>query len=153
MKKTVINLAIVSCFAFGISLAQASTAQASTHEKNGHKAAEAHASPSTDDGHAHDTSGNYFKKATIGGQTQNVQVDAKGVRLPHNMAEDLPSVGESDHGVRAVHGQANPYYVHLNEPKPKVESPHFWNMVGSNFPNGSTYNHFMSGYGKGYNPR
>jgi len=78
MKKTVINLAIVSCFAFGISLAQAST-----HEKNGHEAAEAHASSSIEpDGHAHDMSGNYFKKATITGQTQNVQVDAKEFVFP-----------------------------------------------------------------------
>lgn len=141
MKKTVMNLAIVSCFAFGISLAQASS------HGNGHEAA------STNDGHAHATSDDYFKKADISGQTQNIKVDAKGVRLPYNMAEDMPSVGDREHGVRQVYGQANPYYVKLNEPKVHVESPHFWNNIGTNNPSGTTYNRFMSGYGKGYNPR
>lgn len=149
MKKTVINLAVVSCFAFGISLAQAST-----HEKNGHEAAEAHASPSTDDGHAHDTSGNYFKKADISGQAQNIKVDAKGVRLPYNMAEDMPSVGESDHGVRAVHGPANPFLVAHNVAKPKVESNNYWCMIGTNNPSGSCFNAYPTSSGRNfYNAR
>ena len=138
MKKTVMNLAIVSCFAFGISLAQASS------HGNGHEAA------STDDGHAHDASGNYFTKADITGQTQNIKVDAKGVRLPYNMAADMPSVGDHEHGVRAMHGQPNPLFVGPNVAKPKVESSETWDMVGTNHPSGTTYNRFMSGYAKGY---
>ena len=141
MKKTVMNLAIVSCFAFGISLAQASS------HGNGHEAA------STDDGHAHDASGNYFTKADISGQAQNIKVDAKGVRLPYNMAADMPSVGGSEHGVRAMHGQPNPLFVGPNVAKPKVESHDNWDMVGTNKPSGTTYNRFMSGYGKGYSGR
>jgi hypothetical protein len=136
MKKTVINLAIVSCFAFGVSLAQAST---HAHEH--------------DTGDAHSGSSNYFGKADITGQTQNIKVDAKGVRLPYNMAEDMPSVGDHEHGVRAVHGLATPYRADRNVAKPKVESPNFWNMIGTNNPSGSTHNHFMSGYGKGYGGR
>ncbi len=150
MKKTVINLAIVSCFAFGISLAQAST-----HEKNGHGAADAHASSSVEpDGHAHDTSGNYFTKADISGQAQNIKVDAKGVRLPYNMAEDMPSVGESDHGVRAVHGPANPFLVAHNVAKPKVESNNYWCMIGTNNPSGSCFNAYPTSSGRNfYNAR
>ena len=135
MKKTVMNLAIVSCFAFGISLAQASTHE---HEH------------STADGHAHDASGTYFTKADISGQAQNIKVDAKGVRLAYNMAADMPSVGDREHGVRQVHGQANPFYTKLNQVKPKVESSQNWDMIGTNNRSGTTYNRFMSGYGKGY---
>ena len=133
MKKTVMNLAIVSCFAFGISLAQAST-----HEP---------------DGHAHDTSGNYFTHADITGQTQNIKVDAKGVRLPYNMDADMTSVGDREHGVRTQYGQANPYYVKLNEVKPKVESNNYWCMIGTNNPSGSCSNHSQSAYGRGYTGR
>jgi hypothetical protein len=136
MKKTVMNLAIVSCFAFGISLAQAST--------HGHEAA------STDDGHAHDASGNYFKKADLTGQAQNIKVDAKGVRLPYNMAEDMPSVGDREHGVRAMHGQPNPYRVARNEAKPKVESNNVWCMVGTNNPSGSCFNAYPTSSGRNY---
>lgn len=147
MKKTVINLAIVSCFAFGISLAQAST-----HE-HAHDVADAHPSIE-DDGHAHDASGNYFKKATVGGQTQNVQVDAKGVRLPYNMAQDLPSVGDRENGVRTMHGQPNPYLVARNEVKPKVESNNYWCMVGTNNPSRSCHNAYPTSSGRNfYSPR
>lgn len=140
MKKTVMNLAIVSCFAFGVSLAQASS--------HGHEAA------STDDGHAHATSHDYFKKADITGQAQNIKVDAKGVRLPYNMAEDMPSVGDREHGVRQVHGQANPYYVKLNEPKLHVESNNFHCMAGTNNPSGSCYNAYPTSFGRNfYTPR
>lgn len=148
MKKTVINLAIVSCFAFGISLAQAST----PHETSGHGAADAHASDAhaSPDGHAHDASGNYFKKADISGQAQNVQVDAKGVRLPYNMALDFPSVGESEHGVRAMHGQPNPYLVARNVAKPTVESNNNWCMIGTNNPSGSCFNAYPTSSGRNY---
>jgi hypothetical protein len=132
MKKTVMNLAIVSCFAFGISLAQASA--------HGHGDADAHAAVHTD----------YFGKADITGQAQNIKVDAKGVRLPYNMAADMPSVGDHEHGVRQVHGQANPFYTKLNQDKPKVESSQNWDMIGTNNRSGTTYNRFMSAYGKGY---
>jgi hypothetical protein len=141
MKKTVMNLAIVSCFAFGLSVAHAST-----HETNGHGAAAA----SADDGHAHAASDAYFKKATVSGQTQNVQVDAKGVRLPYNMAQDLPSVGESEHGVRAMHGQPDPYRVARNEAKPKVESNQFYCMAGTNNPSGSCFNVYPTSSGRNY---
>ncbi|MCE9551555.1 MAG: hypothetical protein K8R50_11275 [Betaproteobacteria bacterium] len=134
MKKTVMNLAVVSCFAFGISLAQAST----------HGDADAHADSH---GAAHT---DYFGKADITGQAQNIKVDAKGVRLPYNMAADMPSVGDHEHGVRAMHGQPNPLFVGPNVAKPKVESSNTWGMVGTNNPSGTTYNRFMSGYGKGY---
>lgn len=130
------NLAIVSCFAFGFSVAQAST--------HGHEAA------ASDDGHAHATSDSYFKKATVSGQTQNVQVDAKGVRLPYNMAQDLPSVGESEHGVRAVHGQANPFVVARNVAKPKIESNNFHCMAGANNPSGSCFNAYPTSSGRNY---
>ena len=134
------NLAIVSCFAFGISLAQASS--------HGHEAA------STNDGHAHATSDDYFKKADITGQAQNIKVDAKGVRLPYNMAEDMPSVGDREHGVRQVHGQANPYYAKLNEPKVHVESNNFWCMIGTNNPSGSCHNEYPTSSGRNfYTPR
>ena len=145
MKKTVMNLAIVSCFAFGLSVANAST-----HDTNGHGAADAHAAPSADDGHAHAASDAYFKKATISGQTQNVQVDAKGVRLPYNMAQDFPSVGESDHGVRAMHGQPNPLLVARNVAKPKIESAQFHCMAGTNNPSGSCYNVYPTSSGRNY---
>ena len=142
MKKTVMNLAIVSCFAFGISLAQASS------HGNGHEAA------STNDGHAHATSDDYFKKADITGQTQNIKVDAKGVRLPYNMAEDMPSVGAREHGVREVYGQANPYYVKLNEPKVHVESNNFHCMAATNTPSNSCHNVYPSSSGRNfYSPR
>jgi hypothetical protein len=144
MKKTVMNLAIVSCFAFGFSVAHASN-----HESNGHGAADAHGSAS-DDGHAHATSDAYFKKATISGQTQNVQVDAKGVRLPYNMAQDFPSVGESEHGVRAMHGQPNPFRVARNEAKPVVESNKYWCMIGTNNPSGSCFNAYPTSSGRNY---
>lgn len=140
MKKTVMNLAIVSCFAFGVSLAQASS--------HGHEAA------STDDGHAHATSHDYFKKADITGQAQNIKVDAKGVRLPYNMAEDMPSVGESDHGVRAMHGQPNPFFVGHNAVNPKVESNNFHCMAGTNNPSGTCHNAYPSSSGRNfYTPR
>ncbi|CAH1905301.1 conserved exported hypothetical protein [Candidatus Nitrotoga sp. HW29] len=139
MKKTVMNLAIVSCFAFGLSVAHAST-----HDTNGHGAA------ASDDGHSHATSDAYFKKATVSGQTQNVQVDAKGVRLPYNMAQDLPSVGESDHGVRAMHGQPNPLLVARNVAKPKIESNNFHCMAGANNPSGSCYNVYPTSSGRNY---
>ena len=138
MKKTVMNLAIVSCFAFGISLAQAST------HGNGHDAA------STDDGHAHDASGNYFAKADITGQAQNIKVDAKGVRLPYNMAEDMPSVGDREHGVRTMYGQPDPYRVARNVAKPKVESNNVWCMVGTNNPSGSCFNAYPTSSGRNY---
>ena len=130
------NLAIVSCFAFGISLAQAST--------NGHDAA-VH-----DDGHAHDASGNYFTKADISGQAQNIKVDAKGVRLPYNMAADMPSVGDSEHGVRAMHGQPNPLLVAHNVAKPVVESNKNWCMIGTNNPSGSCFNAYPTSSGRNY---
>ena len=138
MKKTVMNLAIVSCFAFGISLAQASS------HGNGHEAA------STDDGHAHDASGNYFTKADISGQAQNIKVDAKGVRLPYNMAADMPSVGEKEHGVRAMHGQPNPLLVAHNVAKPVVESNKNWCMIGTNNPSGSCFNAYPTSSGRNY---
>lgn len=144
MKKTVMNLAIVSCFAFGLSVAHASTPEA-----NGHGAADAHAAPS-DDGHGHAASDAYFKKATVSGQTQNVQVDAKGVRLPYNMAQDFPSVGESEHGVRAMHGQPNPLLVARNVAKPKIESNNFHCMAGTNNPSGSCYNVYPTSSGRNY---
>ena len=151
MKKTVMNLAIVSCFAFGLSVAHAATPDKNGHAAaNGHAPVDAHASPSTDDGHAHATSDSYFKKATISGQTQNVQVDDKGVRLPYNMAQDFPSVGESDHGVRAMHGQPNPLLVASNVAKPKVESNNFWCMVGTNNPSGSCFNAYPTSSGRNY---
>ncbi len=136
MKKTVMNLAIVSCFAFGISLAQASP--------NGHDAA-VH-----DDGHAHDASGNYFTKADISGQAQNIKVDAKGVRLPYNMAADMPSVGDSEHGVRAMHGQPDPFRVAHNVAKPVVESNKNWCMIGTNNPSGSCFNAYPTSSGRNY---
>ncbi len=138
MKKTVMNLAIVSCFAFGISLAQAST------HGNGHEAA------STADGHAHDASGTYFTKADISGQAQNIKVDGKGVRLPYNMAADMPSVGDHEHGVRAMHGQPNPLFVGLNVAKPKVESNKNWCMIGTNNPSGSCFNAYPTSSGRNY---
>ena len=144
MKKTVMNLAIVSCFAFGLSVAHAAS-----HDMNGHGAADAHAA-STDDGHAHATSDAYFKQATISGQTQNVQVDAKGVRLPYNMAKDMPSVGESQHGVTPVYGNASPYYTALNVAKPKVESNQFWCMIGTNNPSGSCHNVYPTSSGRNF---
>lgn len=134
------NLAIVSCFAFGLSVAHAST-----HETNGHGAA-----AGADDGHAHAASDAYFKKADISGQAQNVQVDAKGVRLPYNMAQDFPSVGESEHGVRAMHGQPNPYRVARNEAKPKIETNEFWCMIGTNNPSGSCSNAYPTSSGRNY---
>jgi len=137
MKKTVMNLAIVSCFAFGFSVAHASS-----HDTNGHGA--------TDDGHAHAASDAYSKKATITGQTQNVQVDAKGVRLPYNMAQDLPSVGESEHGVRPVYGNASPYYTALNVAKPKVESNEYYCMAGTNNPSGSCFNKYPTSSGRNF---
>lgn len=150
MKKTVMNLAVVSCFAFGFSVAHAAS-----HDMNGHGAADAHGAAdmhaaSTDDGHAHATSDSYFKKATISGQTQNVQVDAKGVRLPYNMAKDLPSVGEIDHGVRAINGPASPYFIALNVAKPKVESNQFWCMIGTNNPSGSCFNVYPTSSGRNF---
>lgn len=144
MKKTVMNLAIVSCFAFGFSVAHAAP-----HDMNGHGAADAHG-VSTDDGHAHATSDSYFKKATISGQTQNVQVDDKGIRIPYNMAKDFPSVGESDHGVRAMHGQPNPLLVARNVPKPKVESNQYHCMAGTNNPSGSCFNTYPTSSGRNY---
>lgn len=135
MKKTVMNLAIVSCFAFGISLAQASTHE---HEH------------STADGHAHDASGTYFTKADISGQAQNIKVDAKGVRLAYNMAADMPSVGGSEHGVRAMHGQPNPLFVGPNVAKPKVESNNFWCMIGTNNRSNSCHNAFPTSSGRNY---
>lgn len=132
------NLAIVSCFAFGISLAQAST------HGNGHDAA-VH-----DDGHAHDASGNYFTKADISGQAQNIKVDAKGVRLPYNMAADMPSVGDSEHGVRAMHGQPNPLLIAHNVAKPVVESNKNWCMIGTNNPSGSCFNAYPTSSGRNY---
>lgn len=142
MKKTVMNLAIVSCFAFGISLAQASS------HGNGHEAA------STNDGHAHATSDDYFKKADITGQAQNIKVDAKGVRLPYNMAEDMPSVGGSDHGVRAMHGQPDPFFVGHNAVKPKVESNNFHCMAATNNPSNTCHNAYPSSSGRNfYSPR
>jgi len=135
MKKTVMNLAIVSCFAFGISLAHASA-----HEHgDAHGAAAEHS--------------DYFGKANINGQTQNVKVDAKGVRLPYNMAQDMPSVGDREHGVRQVYGQADAYYAKPNVSNPKVESNNFWCMIGTNNPSGSCPNHSQSAYGRGYTAR
>ncbi len=135
MKKTVMNLAIASCFAFGISLAQASA-----HEHgDAHGAAAVHS--------------DYFGKADITGQAQNIKVDAKGVRLPYNMAQDMPSVGDREHGVRQVYGQADVYYAKPNEAKPKVESNNYWCMIGTNNPSGSCSNHSQSAYGRGYTGR
>lgn len=134
MKKTVMNLAIVSCFAFGISLAQAST---HAHE---HDVADTHGAAHTD----------YFGKADITGQAQNIKVDAKGVRLPYNMAQDMPSVGEREHGVRAMHGQPNPLFVGPNVAKTKVESDNFWCMIGTNNRSGSCHNAYPTSSGRNF---
>ena len=130
------NLAIASCFAFGISLAQASA-----HEHgDAHGAAAVHS--------------DYFGKADITGQAQNIKVDAKGVRLPYNMAQDMPSVGDREHGVRQVYGQADAYYAKPNEAKPKVESNNYWCMIGTNNPSGSCPNTYPTSSGRNfYSPR
>ncbi|MFZ1547198.1 MAG: hypothetical protein WAT12_08870, partial [Candidatus Nitrotoga sp.] len=79
MKKTVMNLAIVSCFALGVSAAQAYNPNAF-----GDPAASAA----------------YTKNAEITGQTQNIKIGPDGARLPYNMAQDRHShkVGDTPNG-------------------------------------------------------
>ncbi|CAH1388266.1 hypothetical protein [Candidatus Nitrotoga sp. M5] len=153
MKKTVINLAIVSCFALGVSAAQAYN-------------------PGGKGGHSHviAVSEAYTKGATITGQTQNIKVGPDGVRLPYNMAEDLHSskVGETANGVsvqcmncgtdlaladgvRQVYGGISPYYPKPNKVNPKVESPYYWNMTGLPETGGEARE--QSGYSTGYTAR
>ena len=131
MKKAVMNLAIVSCFALGSALVYA--------DSHGHDSGDSHAAPT-----------NYFGKATVGGQTQNVQVDANGRRIPYNMAQDLPSVGAAEQGSPKAKGVASPYYVGQNTPNKKVESNNTWMGIGTNSPSGTTYNRYKAGVGQGY---
>jgi|GEM_PF-1340544 len=153
MKKTVINLAIVSCFAFGASAAQAYN-------------------PGGKDGHSHDiaVSEAYTKFATIDGQSQNIKIGPDGVRLPYNMAEDRHSskVGETANGVsvqcmncgtdlaladgvRQVYGGISPYYPKPNTANPKVENPYYWNLGGVMETGAENRN--KSGYSTGYMSR
>ena len=142
MKKAVINLAIVSCFALGSALA---------HAKPGHDGDNpSEASTPSDHGASHAAPANYFGKATVGGQTQNVQVDANGRRIPYNMAQDLPSVGAAEQGSPKAKGVASPYYVGQNTPNKKVESNNTWMGIGTNSPSGTTYNRYKAGVGQGY---
>ena len=131
MKKAVMNLAIVSCFALGSALVYA--------DSHGHDSGDSHAAPT-----------NYFGKATVGGQTQNVQVDANGRRIPYNMAQDLPSVGDAEHGHPQAKGVAKPFWVGQNTPNKKVESDNTWMAIGTNAPSGTTYNAYKYGVGQGY---
>jgi len=129
MKKTVMNLAIASCFAFGISAAQAYNPGL-------------YGDPAV--------SAEYTKKATVTGQTQNVKVDAKGVRLPYNMAQDLPSVSESQHGVRPGYGAANTFHTVLNVAKPRVEPKEYHCMHAAYGPSGSCFNKYPTSSGNNF---
>jgi len=149
MKKTVMNLAIVSCFALGVSAAQAYNPNAF-----GDPAASAA----------------YTKNATIGGQTQNIKIGPDGVRLPYNMAEDRHSskVGNTPNGAsvqcmncgttlsladgaRQTYGGISPYFPKPNVAKPKVEDPYYWNMTGLGVTGGE--NKIKSAYSGGYTAR
>ena len=141
MKKTVLTLAVASCFALGFSMAQASS---HAHE---HSTADDH-------GHdAHAASGPYMGHTDLTGQTQNVKIGADGVRLPYNMAQDRPSVSAAQNGVRPVHGQAKPMWVGQNTPKPRIEPNQTWLMSGTNHPNGTSHNDYIHSFGGGYNAR
>ena len=177
MNKTVMNLAIVSCFAFGLSVAHAASHEKkASHDNNdnlvlaadaqiavpwvdGHAdehSSGGHADAQSPDGHAHATksgpylSDPYFKKANISGQTQNVQIDDKGIRIPYNMAQDLPSVSQRENGVRTTHGHPNPFLVVRNEAKPVVESNKYWCMIGTNNPSGSCFNAYPTSSGRNF---
>lgn len=149
MKKTVINLAIVSCFALGVSAAQAYNPNAF-----GDPAASAA----------------YTKNAEITGQTQNIKIGPDGVRLPYNMAQDRHSskVGSTPNGVsvqcmncgtslsladgaRQTYGGISPYYPKPNVAKPKVEAPEFWRMSGH--AETGDENISQSGYSRTYTAR
>jgi len=149
MKKNVINLAIVSCFALGVSAAQAYNPNAF-----GDPAASAA----------------YTKNAEITGQTQNIKIGPDGVRLPYNMAEDRRSskVANTPNGVsvqcmncgtsmaladgaRQTYGGISPYYPKPNGKNPPVEAPEFWRMTGHAATGDE--NKSQSAYGRGYTAR
>ncbi|CAH1194450.1 conserved exported hypothetical protein [Candidatus Nitrotoga sp. BS] len=146
MKKTVMNLAIVSCFALG-----ASAAQAYNPNAFGDPAASAA----------------YTKNATVEGQTQNIKVGPDGVRLPYNMAEDRHShkVANTPNGVsvqcmncgtslsladgaRQTYGGISPYFPKPNVKNPPVEAPEYWNMTGKSETGEENKN--QSAYSRGY---
>jgi len=140
MKKSVLTLAVASCFALGFSMAQAST---HSHE---HSTADDH-------GDAHGSSLPYQGHTDLTGQTQNIKVGADGVRLPYNMAQDKPSVSDAQNGVRPVRGAANPMFAYKNTPKTRVEPRATWGFSGTGQPAGSNHNDYIHSFGGGYNAR
>lgn len=142
MKKSVLTLAVASCFALGFSMAQAST---HSHE---HSTADEHG-----DAHGHGSSLPYAGHTDLTGQTHNVKVGADGVRLPYNMAQDKPSVSDAQNGVRPVRGAANPMFAYKNTPKTRMEPDATWGMSGTNRPAGSNHNDYIHSFGAGYNAR
>lgn len=149
MKKTVINLAIVSCLTFGVSAAQA-------YNPGGFiDPAEAAA---------------YTHNATIAGQTQNIKIGPDGARLPYNMAQDRQSakVGDTPNGAsvqctncgthlsladgaRQTYGGISPYYPKPNVANPTVENSYYWNNAGLGVTGAE--NRIQSAYSRGYTAR
>jgi len=139
MKKSVLTLAVASCFALGFSMAQASS---HSHE---HSTADAHG--------AHGSSLPYSGHTDLTGQTHNVKVGKDGVRLPYNMAQDKPSVSDAQNGVRPVQGAARPFFAYVNTPKPRIEPDATWGMSGTNRTAGANHNHYPPSFGGGYTAR